>query len=233
MRRALALGFVTLALVASCKTKAGDSCKPSKVACESKKVGLVCKGETFMPVACDNDSCRAVNGTDLVCDQSKGEVGQLCLGDMQYACSADDQTGVQCIAGTFQRVVVCRGPKGCKLENKRIACDTSIVNQGDPCAHEDDVACSADKTQLLRCKTKAFEKYRMCRGAKGCTPDDPTPACDISVAQVDDLCVQQGRVACSPDKTTELVCQGSRFTLSRKCEKGCTPGVGGTSPICK
>jgi len=236
MRRPLAIAFATLGIgliSLSCKTAPGDECKPNTPSkCTNKSTALICRGGHLITATCGSDSCKQA-GSEVVCDQSHGELGQVCIADMEYACSNDGVTGMQCIGGSFKPNVVCRGPKGCRVQSKRIACDTSVAILGDPCALEDALSCAADKKTLLRCKLKSVELYRDCRGPKGCVADETLPQCDNTLANLDDPCPAAGRVACSVDKSKELLCQGGRFTLSRECKNGCSVSVVGGSVTCK
>lgn len=235
MRRWIVLALLSVGIgsvSAACKAKAGDECKPNTAQCATKSEALFCRGGALVPAICANNSCKPA-GESVVCDQTQGEMGQTCILDTEYACSKDGITGLQCLGGSFKKNVVCRGPKGCKMENQRIACDASVANVGDACTREDVLACADDKKTLLRCKLKTFEVYRPCRGPKGCVTDDTLPQCDNSLASLEDPCAQPGRVACSVDKSKELLCQGGRFTFSRDCKNGCSVSVVGGSITCK
>lgn len=81
----------------------------------------------------------------------------------------------------------------------------------------------ADKTTALVCKSGAWTPMA-CRGTKGCDSSGGDTDCDQSVAQADDLCVDDEKAVCTPDNKAALECKGGKWTLKDRClgPKGCT-----------
>ena len=238
LRTARTLGALLTALVlASCgKPGAGDRCRKGKSLCSDKAHALVCRGEIYETVDCTAEPGCHKLGDELICEQIGGEEGRICTKEDRRTCSFDKKRVLVCRGGRFQKALDCRGAAGCEQSGPaKITCDQALAFAGEPCqgpgfpredSPEDTTyACTgegASVATLLRCRMGRWETYHFCRGPKGCKLQAPTiPVCDGSIAEVNDPCEPAGRIACSPDQSHELMCQGSSFMTGRKCPRGC------------
>ncbi len=163
--------------------QAGDGCnkETSDLACASDKRGeLRCKDNKLTLAS----SCRGPKGcywesTTLHCDTDIADLGDPCEDENDLACSVDAKSLLKCKKEKYSVENTCKGPKGCKVDNTKtppaVHCDDDIADVGDPCATEGDLACAADKKQLLSCHAGKFKLDSQCK--KGCSyteKDDKT-----------------------------------------------------------
>jgi hypothetical protein len=118
----------------------------------------------------------------------------------------------------------CLGERGCSLDQKKVFCDDSLANAGDPCRENKEHACSVDKSSALMCNGKTYGVSSQCRGKNGCrlAGDRQTGLkvdCDNSLAVVGDPCAKENYYACAPDEKTILKCVGGKFATEDKCSK--------------
>ena len=92
-----------------------------------------------------------------------------------------------------------------------------------PASGDHDGACSADKTNVLVCKSGRFATAGTCRGPNGCRFDGEGYVCDYSVALVGDRCEDDFTRACSMDHRSRLDCKDGVFVAGDKCARsgGC------------
>jgi hypothetical protein len=210
-------------LVLGCSKKAGSFCKGSESTCLDKKTALVCRGDTYAPVACGGPLACAKYEDHANCDTSLSRAGEACMGeDDEYACSPDQKHALVCRGGTFAPYLECRGKAGCSMLGRMASCDMSIASKGDPCKSQGAAACGEDEKHMLTCRDGKFELYRYCRGQYGCFLKENAPSCDETVSLAGDPCGLPGQVVCATDGQTELVCQGGVFTKSITCKTACT-----------
>lgn len=217
------LALVALLLLASCKRKAGDECKPGEAFCASNEAALSCQSNRLTEVACRGiRGCETFKGQGI-CDDSVASEGDACMGasEEEYACSVDKKRAVVCRNGKFVPYLECRGNAGCSMLGKQIACDTSVAAKADPCKVQGASACADDQKEMLVCRDGKFAHYRFCRGKAGCYFLDGAPACDETHSLEGDECGIAGYVVCSVDEKSELICQGGRFAFSRPCRTSC------------
>lgn len=222
-RRAVVVGLALAATLATagCK-KAGGSCTGNAQVCADKSDALLCKGGSFVPVACKGPLACSKYQDHVNCDTTVGSAGDNCMGeDDEYACSPDKKHAVVCKGGKFVPYLECRGGNGCTMDGRIVNCDLTLSEPGDPCKKEDVLACSDDAKQMLVCRLGKFQSYRFCRGQFGCTAKPEGPACDESLSQIGDPCGVAGQIVCSTDGTTELICQGTTYAKSRTCKTDC------------
>lgn len=81
--------------------------------------GLVCVGGRIAHARCLGAGACVADGDNVRCDQSLGEVGDVCLGG--NACSVDRRSFLVCRGHRF--VLGARCPSGCVLEGDRARCD--------------------------------------------------------------------------------------------------------------
>jgi len=149
--------------------------------------------------------------------RSKPTAGSKCRVPDQLVCAAPDRALV-CDTATWADVP-CKGTRGCTRRADGDECDDTIAADGDRCPRNPplDYACTADRMRALVCKDGRFGVWRECRGPQGCTFDGRNVHCDTTLGEPDDPCAQQGTYACSTDRTTMLVCDGSKFAPASSC----------------
>jgi hypothetical protein len=142
-----------------------------------------CRDGRWVPArACKGPQACSVAGNTIHCDDSMGDVGDICRaepGDANYGCSVDKTIEVVCDGATskFKTSNTCRGPKGCYIENDRVYCDQSMARAGERCRPVDNHSCTEDATQELKCSPQfqwAFQ--RSC--AHGCKVKSNQVFCD-------------------------------------------------------
>lgn len=145
---------------------------------------LICKdGKFAVARTCKGPKKCAVNGDLINCDDSMGDVGDVCraeAGDANYGCTTDKKIEVVCDAATskFQPSNTCRGPKGCYIENERVYCDQSMARVGDKCRPVDNHSCSEDATAELKCSPQfSWMLQRACKHS-GCKIKSNEVYCD-------------------------------------------------------
>jgi len=220
---------LALVVASGCKKKEGASCTGNEASCpdkssilecqEGKLAAMTCKG----PTGCSEThkgtttAGRTVTHNYAVqCDFTGNAPGEACL-DEEAQCSADKKSMVSCKNKKIE-VHKCLGPKGCSEGATMIECDTSIQVAGESCEGED-VACTPDKKQILKCKGDKFVVGENCRGAKGCSIDGRKIACDGGDQAVGEVCATDGDYACQSDKKAVLKCAGSKWVVEEKCGK--------------
>jgi hypothetical protein len=263
MRVHVFAGFVAIGLAILCACRKEYDAKPGgrcpgqwwverKGVCADKSTFLFCDMKmTFTPIACRGPKgCSGSEPGAFMdrCDFSGNTAGEACptlgtiMGDRtERVCAAAGSAMTVCSGEEKSTIEVlpCRGPKGCGMSPKGLACDDSIAEAGDKCdpvVHQALYTCSTDHKTMLACRGTAlagfkWEPARSCRGEKACVRGDgPNVSCDSTIADVGDPCEKDDITACSADKTRWLICKGKKYTLSKDCKKGCsyawtTPGV--------
>lgn len=224
--RGLVLVALLLAMIAlpACAKKVGGSCKGTEATCTAdKKTALVCKGGSFVEVACAGPNGCAKYRDHAACDTSVASANDACMGeDDEYACSPDKKQSLECKNGKFASTLACRGKAGCSMLGHTVSCDQSVATKGDACKTQGAVACGEDQKHMVVCRDGRFVHYRYCRGQYGCASKDDVPTCDESVSLAGDPCSAPGQVVCSLDGKTELVCQGGAYFKSLTCKHACT-----------
>ena len=243
MLRGLAITLPLAVLVATgCGPADGKSCDKDKdsVICLDSHTRLSCEGETWRA-----ESCLGPNGCDagelfVSCDSSLATEDSACgtTDTDNVSCTLDKKSMLRCKRGKWEVASRCLGPKGCEPAGIFVACDTSIVIEGDTCdaggTKEPRVSygCSADKKTMLACKDERWKKVERCLGAEGCYPGVGVK-CDGPTASPGDFCIKGARdnYACSPDKRSELRCEVSGWTIQRACHgpQGCSSSALGVS----
>jgi hypothetical protein len=146
-----------------------DGTKRLQCRAGSYQISSVCKG----PKGC------AVSGGKAVCDDSFGDIGDLCIhqpDDTNYACSTDGLTEVVCDpSGRFRPADICRGPKACHVADDRVYCDRTLGREGELCRPLDNHTCSEDGSAELKCSAELrWVRQRAC----------PSTGCNIQNGQV-------------------------------------------------
>lgn len=146
------------------------------------------------------------------------KAGDACRLPDQLACAAGDRALV-CASGAWAEVP-CRGARGCTRHSDADECDDTIAADHDPCPRNPplDYACTADRSKALVCEDGRFTLWRDCRGPDGCrVADGRNVQCDTTLGMAGDPCAQQGTYACSVDRQTMLVCDGSTLSPATTC----------------
>lgn len=221
--KALVVATLALVVAASCGgKKVGSACKGNESTCIDKKTAIACRSGAFAEVPCKGPAGCSKFEDHANCDTSVGSAGEACLGeDDEYACSLDRKHSFLCKGTKLVAHLECRGPAGCAVNGKALACDTSIADRGDTCKTAAAFACASDGSQLLVCRDGAFTTHRFCRGKKGCVVASDAPVCDETISLAGDPCGVAGQVVCAVDGKTQLVCQGGVYTKSITCKTAC------------
>jgi len=222
---------------AACPTDRALRCQDATTAlqCQAGHVAVVpCRGPT---------GCRAGDHEDAQCDDDVAIEGDRCqltsIGE-SHACTTDFTRVVECKNG--ERFVVrstCRGPAGCTVTGRRISCDETIADVGDPCqpTGADDYSCSSDGKSETRCDAASATVVHSqdCRGPRACGVDHDTVRCDVTVAREGEACRPEGLVACAEDGKVELACSPQQqWAKKRACpRRGCSVSPDGRTFVCK
>ena len=200
---------------------------------------LACASDGSAVLACDIDHAFVLRATCpgpehcsfrdgwVACDDSTASEGDACVQPKVVACTTDRRGVVMCGEDRrFAPYASCRGPRGCALEDARVACDDSVADEGDLCARVGEVACSLDHGQALVCRPSpgitvaagAFAAAYACPGGKGCVVRDGALECDGSPAQAGDACEYPGEIACTPEREAAVKCGSDhRFASYSSC----------------
>jgi hypothetical protein len=219
----LLLLLASIAPVAGCKAKPGDSCQRGTVLCLDEHTELSCQGGRFIAAPCKGAKGCAARGEPIECDVSANLEGDVCSTEDENkgACAADGKSMISCRSGTYE-VMPCRGPDACKATPTGATCDSSIAEEGDRCTG-DGSACSIDGKRMLGCQGGRYAMKWHCRGADACKDTGKGELhCDYSVAEVGDACDSTGG-ACTSDRKQMLTCKDGKFVTQSFCRgaKGC------------
>ena len=133
---------------------------------------LVCKDGRFdvWRLCRGPQGCRIVDGRNVHCDTSLGEIDDPCERAGTYACSVDGKTMLACNGKSLVAASSCRGPKACFFEQgepgaepHKIECDDGVASEGDPCTQPRRITCALDHKEELVCDGHTFAKKRDCR----------------------------------------------------------------------
>ena len=145
----------------------------------------------------------------------------------------------------------CRGPDGCRRVDRGsflnpkagilISCDTSVVEQGDPCwvselFRPQYANCGLDHRSMLSCVSGQWQLTAECLGKEGCSTSGTSVKCDESVGRPGGKCtgrrwkrlnekVWHEPLACSEDDASLLICDRGVFKKVSDCGgAGCVVG---------
>jgi hypothetical protein len=167
----------------------GDPCTTSDTqesACTADlKKTLLCREGRFAVSRVCRGPKGCSPGMTPECDQSIGEVGDLCSrpGAELMGCSTDRKALLACRGGKLVVQGECTAPKGCQMglppevEAQFAVCDYRGSAAGDACGRgfENTYICSPDRTALLKCDgtSHKFEAIP-CEKGKRCEPSTGT-----------------------------------------------------------
>ncbi len=224
-----------LALSTGCKSRVGGSCDKGEARCLDKASELACSGGRYISTLCRGPHGCQTTTKGIACDISANRPGDVCSTDDEGAavCLGAKQM-LACHGGAYQKVA-CRGPGGCRTEEGRALCDTSVAEPGDGCKDKGNKACTPDGKRLLACTDGKMVELYPCRGDDGCQANPGGKLdCDLSVAAVGDPCDKrvEGQVACSEDRHGIVKCTGGKFQADERCKTGQTCSTEGGSIAC-
>jgi hypothetical protein len=150
---------------------AGDPCPrspPLDYACSADGAkALVCKeGRYDLWRSCRGpEQCKVEGGRNVRCDTTLGEPGDPCGQQGTYACSSDGKSMLVCDGSALAPASTCRGPDGCRIQRdtRKVDCDDSLAEEGDPCDQPRRIACAGDRKAELVCQGGKYAKKRDCR----------------------------------------------------------------------
>jgi hypothetical protein len=146
----------------------GEPCDLSQndYECGPDKVSVVqCKGKHWkLAGKCPGPKGCTSQKQKVACDDSIADPGMPCATEGSAACSGDKQSLLKCKNGAMVEDAKCRGAKACDPTSGVPKCDTTIAQAGDACGNDDEAACSADGTKLLRCRSHVMVAMQVCKG---------------------------------------------------------------------
>lgn len=210
-------------LASSCKPGVGSSCDKGEARCIDAKRELACEAGHFIETPCLGPKGCSTSEQGTSCDFSGNKAGDPCSSDDEGAATCGARDGMLACHGGKYGIIPCRGSKGCKNEDGRPYCDTSLAQPGDACRDENLKACASDGSEVLICKAHVVVPLYLCRGANACASVGGKLSCDTSIAKLGDPCDKKmdGQAfSCNPDGTAILACKGSAFALDETCKAG-------------
>ena len=219
--------IATLIGLAACKKppKPGADCKTKgEVQCLDKKTAVMCAGGKWEgPLACEGPTgCMSVAG-DGSCTHTNYAVGEPCLDEGKPECSGDHKAALKCENAHWKLVEACNGVLGCVSNAQGTRCDLGASTEGTSCTKENEgnASCTPDAKALLLCKGGKMTVAARCKGMHGCRQLGKQIECDETIADLGDVCDSseyEGKLACSTDKKTRLVCKSNKFVKERACK---------------
>lgn len=218
--------LLALAIVAAagCKPKVGGSCKIElKETCSSDKQALACHDGRWDLLACRGSGGCSKAGRQDVCDQSAATEKDTCNLASDFVCTDDKKAMLECKANKWTSVQTCLGARGCTMEAKKVNCDNTVANVGDPCREENDFACAPDGKTAVVCRGGKFTASSVCRARNGCKVANEKGRleieCDDSIARAGDPCEKEAHFACSEDEKAILKCRDHKFGVDETCKR--------------
>jgi len=225
---------------AGCKPKVGAKCKPGAVVC-TKEGALFCgDNNKYVAEGCHGPAGCAAAGTQSSCDATLAIAGDGCEIEGNIACAVDKKAQLDCKNHTWVVGATCKGAKGCEFRDEELFCDHTLADKDDPCHRDGQIACTNDRSLILKCQDKVFTAVDACRGPKSCTFQEHPERdlvefdCDDSFANEGDPCNSEGFFACAVDKKSINKCGSKKFATVKTCPgpKGCTVDADGQRLHC-
>ena len=85
-----------LTLFVACHGKPGDDCTETPGSCVDKASHLVCLNKKYILETCKGQGACNDDGKQLLCDNTKADVGDPCGHDGSRACSVDGKSELRC-----------------------------------------------------------------------------------------------------------------------------------------
>jgi hypothetical protein len=163
--------------------------------------------------------------TALVAAGCRPGVGSRC--DKGDARCLDGTRSLACESEKYIEVP-CRGPGGCRSEEKGTSCDISRNQPGDRCSRDEEgAAACVDPKRLLTCRQGKFETVA-CHGPKGCLVEYGHATCDATLGDAGEACRENGKKACALDGSRVLECRENVLVPLYACrgERRCSVASG-------
>lgn len=226
----VSLGLGMALVAGGCKPKAGKPCTAGQSFCTADGALFCGDDGKLTTMSCLGPKGCVQHGSTAACDTSLANAGEGCEDNDNAACATDKKSELTCTSHAWTSDAACKGPKGCTVKGNEIFCDHTIGDKGDVCSRDGQIACTTDKTAILKCQNQVMTVVDSCRGAKGCTDEEHPEkqliefSCDDSVAQEGDTCASEGNYACAMDRKGMHICQGGKFVSFKACTgpQGCT-----------
>jgi hypothetical protein len=140
-------------------------------ACVEEHKMIACRGRQYRAVPCRGPKGCESSGDHALCDTSIAESADPCKDENSKSCSSNGKDALVCTLGEMRFVYHCRGPEGCASKEGQLQCDMSIANLGDPCDKkmEGQIACNADGSGTVVCKTQKFLLDEKCKAGTRCS----------------------------------------------------------------
>lgn len=150
----------------------------------------------------------------------KPKAGGACKTEAEVKCT-DDKNALVCTSGKWE-ALPCRGLNGCmSMMGSPGTCTNDGFKEGEPCPDDEgNPECSSDHKASLKCVDKHWKKVNDCNGQHGCVSNAQGTNCDMGTSDVGSTCTKEneGNVACSPDKKSELVCEKGKMIVMSECK---------------
>jgi hypothetical protein len=143
----------------------GEACEDNDAATCSgdKKQMLKCVDhEWSVEMECSGVHGCVASAKEVKCTGGVDKEGDECKEDGFYSCTPDKSKILVCKDKKMTVASLCKGQHGCRLQGKKVDCDSSLSDEGDPCM-EGTSACTMDKKALLACKDGKYQKERDCK----------------------------------------------------------------------
>ena len=117
-----ALGAMVLAMLVSCKKRAGASCSTEREAeCSANTAAMTCLDHAWRELSCRGPKgCATVNNM-VDCDQSLATENDSCETDGNFACAVDLKSTLRCDKTHWVTAHAC--PKSCSVKDRVVDCD--------------------------------------------------------------------------------------------------------------
>ena len=224
MKRILFAAPLLFIAFAGCKPKADGNCKiETKESCTSEKAALACHDGKWEEMPCRGSGGCSKAGKEDSCDQSVANDKDTCNLPSDVVCTEDKKGMLECKGNKWTAIQTCLGTRGCSMETKKVSCDNTVANPGEPCRDDNDYACSPDAKTVVVCRSNKFTTGAMCRGKGGCKvmgeKGETKVECDDSIARVGDPCEKEGHYSCADDEKSIVRCKAKKYELDDTCKK--------------
>jgi hypothetical protein len=223
--------IVALALaLAACGPKEGAKCAGGKGGCADGQTAILCIDGVYTKVPCLGvggcmRSGLPIGPGDVTCAHDKAEVGDPCETEGNATCSSDKKHMLMCKGQKWVEEMACGGTLGCVVNAHQVRCTSNEASVGDACKQDGKFACTPDKKGLVRCDGGKMVLAAACKGQNHCQIRGKELVCDFSLAEVGDVCENEGDQACAMDKKAILACKGNKFEKVKSCKR-CAPFFG-------
>jgi len=226
-RNVVVVSIVALSIAATVackKAQPGGPCKKKgDIQCVDKKTGVICVDDKWETLTCEGPTgCMSVAGSGS-CTHQNYQVGEPCMNEGEPKCSGDKKSMIKCENSHWKLLNKCTGKLGCVANADGAKCDLGAAEANSACTPENEgnASCTPDSKDLLLCKSGKMTVAAHCRGMHKCRQLGKQIQCDESIGQLGDICDSseyEGKMACSEDKKTRLICKSGKFVKERDCK---------------